>query len=277
MPDANHDQIAQWNADSGRTWTGEQERLDRLIAAYGAAALAKAAARPGERVLDVGCGCGETSLALARAVGASGAVLGVDVSEPMLGRARERGVGVAQLRFELGDASRAPLGGPHDLLFSRFGVMFFDAPVAAFAHMRAAMAPDGRLAFVCWRSVTENAWALLPAGIGRRLIGAPQQAPDPDAPGPFAFADADRVRAILEEAGWSDVRIEAFDAPMPLGADARDAALCTGKVGPLAAMLRDAEDKREAVMDALTEALKTYETPAGVNLPGAVWIVSATA
>ena len=277
MPEANEDQIAQWNADAGRNWTEQQERLDTLIAAYGAAALAKAAARPGQRVLDVGCGCGETSLELAAAVGPSGAVLGVDVSAPMLARAKERGASIAQLRFDLGDASRAALGGPHDLLFSRFGVMFFDAPAAAFAHMRAAMAPGGRLAFVCWRSVMENAWAFLPAGVGRRLIGAPQQMPDPLAPGPFAFADADRVRAILEEAGWKGVAIEAFDAPMPLGADARDAALWTGKVGPLAAMLREAEDKRAAVMEALTEALKAYETPTGVSLPGATWIVSATA
>lgn len=277
MPDANHDQIAQWNAEAGRNWTAEQERLDKLIAAYGEAALKAAAARAGERVIDVGCGCGETSLVLADAVGGSGRVVGVDVSEPMLARARERGEGIAQLRFELGDASRADLGGPYDLLFSRFGVMFFDASADAFSHMRAAMTPGGRLAFVCWRSVMENAWAFLPAGVGRRLIGAPQQAADPHAPGPFAFADADRVRAILEEAGWKGVRIEAFDAPMPLGADARDAALCTGKVGPLAAMLREAEDKRAAVMDALTEALKAYETPAGVSLPGATWIVSAMA
>lgn len=277
MPNANADQIAQWNADAGRSWTAEQERLDRLIAAYGAAALAKAGAREGERVLDVGCGCGQTSLALADLVGASGEVVGVDVSAPMLARARARGAGIAQLRFELADAAHAALGGPYDLLFSRFGVMFFDAPAPAFAHQRAAMAPGGRLAFVCWRSVSENAWAFLPASIGRRLIGAPQQAPDPHAPGPFAFADADRVRAILEEAGWKGVRVEAFDAPMPLGADARDAALWTGKVGPLAAMLREAEDKRAAVMDAVAEALKAYETPSGVSLPGATWIVSATA
>lgn len=278
MPDVNADQIAQWNADAGRNWTDEQERLDRLIAAYGTAALAKAAAQAGERVLDVGCGCGETSIALAGQVGPTGQVLGVDVSVPMLARAEERGAGIAQLRFQLADAAHAALGGPYDLLFSRFGVMFFDAPAPAFAHLHAAMAPGGRLAFVCWRSFAENAWAHVPMSVGRRIIGPATQASDPHAPGPFAFADKDRVRAILVEAGWRDVTIAPCDAPMPLGADARDAAAWTLKVGPLAALVRDAgEDMRAPIVAALTETLAQYETPTGVSLSGATWIVSATA
>lgn len=143
-------QTHEWNGKSGETWRDNQERLDRMLESYGEAALAAGAPAPGERVLDVGCGAGVTSLALAARVGPTGRVLGVDISEALVTRARERIPPSAQLAFELGDAgqmSLAPVS--FDLLFSRFGVMFFDDPPAAFAHLRAALKQGGRIAFAC--------------------------------------------------------------------------------------------------------------------------------
>ncbi|MBL8558995.1 MAG: class I SAM-dependent methyltransferase [Hyphomonadaceae bacterium] len=279
MTAGNADQIALWNEDLGQRWVREQARLDASIAPFGAAALKAAAAKSGEVVLDIGCGCGDTSLLLAQAAAPGGRVLGVDVSAPMLARARARAkeAGLDTVRFEEGDASSATLGGPFDLLFSRFGVMFFDDPLKAFRHMRSAMKPTGRMAFVCWRGFAENAWATTPAAAAIRVLGAPKPG-DPFAPGPFAFGDADRTRAILEGAGWRAVTLEAFDAPMVMGRDVADAAWWSTQMGPAGAMLREAgEHRREEVIAALVDALKPFAGPAGVALPGAVWIVSATA
>jgi SAM-dependent methyltransferase len=181
------------------------------------------------------------------------------------------------VRFAEGDASSAKLGGPYDLLFSRFGVMFFDDPGKAFAHLRAAMKPGGRMAFVCWRNFAENAWATAPAMAAIRVLG-PQSPGDPHAPGPFAFGDEKRTRAILEGAGWREVSMTPFDAPMKMGADPDDAAWWATQMGPAGAMLREAgEDKRAPVIAALREALEPHVTSDGVALPGAVWIVSGLA
>ena len=211
-------------------------------------------------------------------MGASGQVLGVDVSAPMLARARERALalGVANVRFQEGDASAAALPGGRDLLFSRFGVMFFADPTAAFAHMRGALRPGGRTAFVCWRTFQENPWALLPAMAGVRALGIAPPKPEPHAPGPFAFADAARLRTILADAGFSAIAIEPFDAPMRVGATAEDAAVRSMRIGPLAALLRESGGEGiEKVAAAVAEALAPHATAAGVILPGATWIVTA--
>jgi len=280
MSAGNVDQIALWNEELGQRWAREQGRLDASIAPFGAAALKAAAAREGECVLDVGSGCGDTSLFLAKAVSPGGEVLGVDVSAPMLARADARAAeeGLQNVRFAQGDASSAKLGGPFDLLFSRFGVMFFDDPPKAFEHMRSAMKPGGRMVFVCWRSFAENEWARLPAAAAISVLGPPSTPGDPFAPGPFAFADAARLRAILEGAGWREVASEPFDAPMNMGSDVADAAWWSTQMGPAGAMLREAgEDKRNAVIAALTQAFKPFVGAKGVALQGAVWVVSATA
>ncbi|HYZ33803.1 MAG TPA: methyltransferase domain-containing protein, partial [Crenalkalicoccus sp.] len=151
---------AYWNGPAGRSWVAGQERMDATFAPLTEVALALAAPRPGERVLDIGCGCGGTLLALADRVGSAGEVLGLDVSAPMLARAAERAAGLPQVRTALGDAAAHPLPPAHfDLGFSRFGVMFFRGPVGAFRHIRAALRPGGRLVFICWRALAENDWA----------------------------------------------------------------------------------------------------------------------
>ncbi len=209
---ANAAQIDYWNATAGQTWARHQAQLDRQIEPLGLEALRALAARPGERVLDVGCGCGQTTLELAERVGAAGAVTGVDISSPMLAIAQARSVpdGAANPRYLECDAQTADLGqGQYDAVFSRFGVMFFSDPVAAFANLRKALTSAGRLAFVCWRPFSENLWIRAPMEAAQPFL-PPSPPMDPTAPGPFAFADPDRVRSILSEAGFSDVTLRAF-------------------------------------------------------------------
>ena len=280
MTSANQAQIDFWNSDGGRRWTEHQARLDALIAPFGVAALAAAAPAAGEKVIDVGCGCGDTTLALARAVGETGAVLGVDVSAPMLARARDRVAQAGLTNVELleADAAAAPLPSGRDLLFSRFGVMFFADPVAAFTSMRAAMRPGGRLVFVCWRAFADNPWALTPALAGIKALGVAPPMPEPGAPGPFAFADAARVRSILGDAGWDRVAVDACDAPMRLGASLEDAARMSLEVGPLAALMREHGADPAPVTAAVAEALAPFADGAGaVMMAGRCWLVTARA
>ncbi|MDP3493960.1 MAG: class I SAM-dependent methyltransferase [Hyphomonadaceae bacterium] len=284
MAEANAKQIEDWNGTVGEHWAAEQEKNDRLIKAFGEAALRAAEARPGERVLDVGCGCGDTSLALAGMIGADGSVVGLDVSAPMLAVARRRAEGLGNVAFVEGDASRVELTeseglGPFDLLYSRFGVMFFDDPAGAFGHMRQAMKPGGRVAFACWQAAKDNPWAMVPLLAAREASGLNLPPPDPHAPGPFAFADAARVAGILEGAGFGGVKAESFEAPMFLGASARSAAQGCIKLGPASRLAREAgKDKLPAIIDAIEGALAPLAAADGsVALPGRIWVVTARA
>jgi SAM-dependent methyltransferase len=277
MASDNASQVADWNGAVGERWAAEQERTDQLIRAFGDAALKAADARPGEAVLDVGCGCGDTSLSLADAVGAPGRVLGVDVSAPMLAVARQRAAGRGNLSFVEADASSARLPGPFNLLFSRFGVMFFDDPAAAFTQMRSALKPGGRVAFVCWAMPKDNPWASLPAQAARKASGINLPPPDPTAPGPFAFGDADRVHGILSAAGFTAISFQGFEAPMYLGSSPRSAADGAVRIGPASRVAREAGPAREPeIVDAIEAALAPYAAPDGaVSLPGRTWIVTA--
>ena len=201
MAQHNADRIADWNGQSGDRWVAHQARHDARLAVFGQAAIEAAAPVAGERVLDVGCGAGASTLALAVRVGAGGQVLGVDISEPLIARARALAPQDTPALFRAADASSAELPeGAFDILFSRFGVMFFADPTAAFAHMRRALKPGGRVAFVCWRGVAENDWVRLPMGAIKGIV-PPMAAPDPEAPGPFSFGD--RGRALRDRAARS--------------------------------------------------------------------------
>lgn len=277
MAGDNASQVADWNGTVGERWAAEQERTDQLIRAFGDAALAAAKALPGEAVLDVGCGCGDTSLSLADAVGASGRVVGVDVSGPMLAVAGQRAAGRANLSFAEADASRASLPGPFDLMFSRFGVMFFDDPPAAFTQLRKALKPGARLAFACWAAPQDNPWAALPAQAARKASGLNLPPADPTAPGPFAFADKDRVHGILAAAGFTGISFQPFEAPMYLGSSPRSAAEGAVRIGPASRVAREAgPDKLPGIVDAIESALAPHAAPDGaIALPGRTWIVTA--
>jgi SAM-dependent methyltransferase len=271
---ANDAQIEYWNGAVGERWAAYQEVLDRSLASISDAVLTFAAAKRGERVLDIGCGCGTTTIALAKTVGPSGTVTGVDISEPMLAVARGRG---ASANFRKADASTHLFHQTHDLLFSRFGVMFFANPAAAFANMRKAVRSHGRLAFVCWRDAKENLWASVPIAAARPLL-PPQEAMDPHAPGPFAFADAERLKDILIKAGYRDIRIEKLDTTMNMGATVDEAVDQALRIGPLARAAAEVDDAtRDKIRDAVRGVLGRFATPEGITPPAACWLVGATA
>jgi SAM-dependent methyltransferase len=280
---ANAEQIEAWNGAAGAKWVRYQNRLDRMLAPFGAAVVEAAAIKPGERILDVGCGCGATTLEAASLAGPTGRALGIDISLPMVTRARERsaerGLSTA---FSVADASLHDFEpGSFDLLLSRFGVMFFDAPAEAFANLHKALARNGRLAFVCWRTMSENPWLSVPLRAAMPLL-PPFDPPAPGTPGPFAFADNARVAAILTQAGFRDVGLTPFDADIVLGApqgDAvEDALEQTLEIGPLARLLANlSDDLRARIADTVRAELARHRTAAGVTLPGATWIVTASA
>ena len=277
IPAANADQIAYWNTTAGATWTAMQEALDGQIQPLGVAAMAALNLKPGERVIDIGCGCGQTTLALAGQVGAHGSVTGVDVSSPMLAVARKRieAEALAQASVTQADAQTHPFApAAADAVFSRFGVMFFEDPTAAFANIRKGLKPGGRLAFVCWRPFAENPWMAVPLAAAQPLFAEPAPPADPLAPGPFAFADPERVRGILAGAGFTDIALTPQDKA--IGAPDLDQAVETAlKVGPLGARLREAPHLAGAVVAAVREALAAHATPEGVRLASATWIVTA--
>lgn len=269
----NREQIEYWNGDAGNTWVEAQDRLDAMLAPISAALLERAAVTAGERVVDVGCGCGDTSIELARR-GAH--VWGIDISEPMLARANERGSGIKNLAFSHKDAATADFTPDHTLLFSRFGVMFFADPPAAFQNMRSALAADGRLAFVCWQAPRENPWVAIAGRAVQPFLPEPEVEPDPKAPGPFAFADADYVRGILDAAGYGAIELEPFRTTLHLADSLDDAIAFQGKVGPLSRALADLEGQQRAdALAAAREALAGHVTDSGLDLGAACWIVTA--
>jgi len=275
MSAANAAQVAYWNETAGRTWADLQDRIDRQIRPLGLAAMERLAPASGEQVLDVGCGCGDTSLELARRVGPEGGVLGLDISAPMLevARGRAEAAGARNLAFHEADAQTAALPGGRDAVFSRFGVMFFADPTAAFANLRSALRPGGRLGFVCWRPLAENLWMRLPAETAAGLV-PPAPPPEPGAPGPFAFADPDRVRRILAEAGFTGIDLTPHDEAIG-GLDLEGTVAMSFRVGPLGAILRERPDLAPLLRERVREAVSPWLRGDAVYMPSATWLVSA--
>jgi SAM-dependent methyltransferase len=277
----NAEQITYWNEQAARNWITREALLDEQIAPLGLAAMERAGVAAGERVLDVGCGCGQTTLELAARVGPRGSVTGIDISTPMLERARERARerGLAGIRFVNADAQSTRLDSEaFDLVFSRFGVMFFADPKAAFANLRASLAPGGRVAFVCWQELARNAWMSVPMRAAAQQVALPPP-PAPGTPGPTSFADPDRVRGILEGAGYGEVAIEPLEGTLVVGgsgATLEQAVEFTLQMGPMARALRETPaDAIARVAVAVREAIAPYATPRGVTLGFSAWIVSA--
>jgi SAM-dependent methyltransferase len=270
------EQAAYWNGPGGEGWLAAYQRIQRAIGDIGELGLQAAAARAGEHVIDIGCGTGDTTAALARAVGLAGHVLGVDISETLIVAARAHRLDNAT--FVVGDAATHPFqAGHYDLVFSRFGVMFFADPVAAFRNIRRALKPQGRLAFIAWRTPQENPWGTTPVRAAQPFL-PPQQRPGPEDPGQFSFGDRARVERILGEAGFSALRLEPIDRQIWMGDSVAEVVAGAGRFGPLARAFAGAEPAAiEKAKQAIAEVLAPHEGPDGVRLPGACWLVQANA
>jgi len=277
---ANPAQAEYWNTGRGEQWVTHQEALDARFAGVRDALLARAAPGRGERALDIGCGTGATTLVLAERVSPGGAVLAVDISAPMLALARARcaAQGMDQVRLLCADAQSHPFEqAAHDVLVSRFGVMFFSDPIAAFANLRQALRPRGRLAFVCWGPLDANPWFALPLAVGVRALGPPEPEP-PRAPGPLAFAETGYVEEILVRAGFAGIRIETVTAPLPCARTAAEEAAFARVVGPLARLIQTRQPDAAtlaAIVEELAERFRPYQSAAGVRIPATLHHVTA--
>jgi SAM-dependent methyltransferase len=271
-----------WTEKAGETWVRQRDRTDAQLGPLGLAVIEELAPRAGERVLDVGCGTGQTLLQLAERVGSAGHVVGLDVSEPMITEAKARiaKAGATNVELVLGNAAAEIPGRPFDLVFSRFGVMFFDDSVAAFTNLRSAMKPAGRLGFVCWQPLEKNPWVELPLDAVRKIL-PDQPLPAllaPDKPGPFYFSNPEFVRGILSSAGFEQIAIEAREFYVTLGgAKTLDEAVdyCLD-LGPTARFVGDAPKERiPELRAAVREALLPLATEGGVFSPFHTYVVTA--
>jgi len=274
------DPIAYWNNEGGARWKVNAPRIAAIIAPITARLLRFAAARPGERILDTGCGCAGTMLELARRAGPTGRVVGLDVSATLLGVAEEAlaAATLPNVRLILADAATYDFGAERfDLVFSQFGVMFFRDPVAAFANLRGALAPGGGLAFACWRDLEANPFFSVPLEAATPFSPPLPPAP-PDAPGPLAFCESERIERILGAAGFSHVQIVRHDEDLLLGktADIDATARESATMGPTARLLADADpDKKEAAIKAIAQAYRRHAGPSELRLGAGIWLVSA--
>ena len=272
-------QVDYWNRTAGQRWTDRQAEQDELLRPISELLMAAADARPGQRVIDIGCGCGDTTLDLAARVSPNGEVLALDISEPMLARARERAPAGLPARFVLADATVYDFEPEWaDLAASRFGVMFFADPARSFANLRKGLKPGARLAFVCWREAKQNPWMTIPLREARKHA-PPLPETNPEDPGPFAFADNQRVRRLLGAAGFADIEI----APRDLDLDVAigrglDAAVASAMgIGPTSRILDGQSDAvRAAAAADIKKALAERAKGASVPLGAAIWLVTAS-
>ncbi|WP_347311213.1 class I SAM-dependent methyltransferase [Defluviimonas sp. SAOS-178_SWC] len=274
----NADMLGFWNGHGGRTWVERQAHTDTTLEPVIAALIAFAAPRKGERVLDVGCGCGAPTMDFARRVGASGRVVAIDISSPMLaeGQARAEGEGLSNIEWREADAASDTLE-EYDLLTSAFGTMFFGDPVRAFANMRSAAAPGARMAIICWRSLAENPWMGVPmAAVARHL--PPRPAPVPNAPGMFGFCDPEHVTAILTAAGWAPPTFRKLnlDLDIAAGRGLDEAVDQVTKIGAVNSWLRSQPPEIIATAVAsLRQTLAEHTDGPNVRLPAAMWLIGS--
>ncbi|ATC26359.1 methyltransferase domain-containing protein [Caulobacter vibrioides] len=268
------DMSAYWDR-AGRVWVEQQALLDRLFQPIAQAVVDRADLRAGEAVLDVGCGSGATTFEAAWRVGPQGRAVGADISGALLELARRRAgeQGLEGVDFVQADAQTHDFDAGFDAIVSRFGVMFFPDPVAAFANLRRALKPDGRLAFACWRGPEDNPMAQVPLDAAAPFLPETPRF-ERNAPGRFGFADPERVRSILAEAGWRDIAIAPLDDPTPVSFD--ELMTMSLRVGPLNPILSNAEDAlRTQVRDAVAAALAPHVQDGMATMNSACWLVTA--
>ncbi|MCE8008222.1 methyltransferase domain-containing protein [Aestuariivita sp.] len=274
----NADQQAFWTSVAGPKWVDHQEAMDMLMQPVLEGLFERAALPPGARVLDIGCGTGASSLQAAEIVGQAGQVLGADISSSLLALARSRAAGRSNIGFVEGDAAEHTFAqAHHDHLVSRFGVMFFADPAAAFANMARALKPGAKMTFAAWGQIPHNPFFTVPAQAARALLG-PVPKSDPDGPGPFAFRDPDRVLSILRSAGLTDCAVDVVPVDLTPQGTPQNLARQTTAIGPAEAALshhQASPDQRIALEEKLVEAFRPFQTPQGLRIPAEINYVSA--
>lgn len=276
----NEEQRVRWNGADGEYWVRQQSRIDKTLSPVIPPLLAFAGPQPGSTIIDVGCGCGATTVELARAVGPQGRVVALDVSEPMLHLAADRTQPFGNTQCLLGDAATIPLQNlAAALIVSRFGVMFFGDPSAAFTNLRSGLHPGGRLRFACWRPIHENPWLHIPLqAVYEHAPHMPK--PHPEEPGPFSFSDPARVARILTAAGFSKPSFTPLDLDLDIsaGGTLEDAVTQAHSMGPAKrALANQPDDIRASAIASIRRALIPFRSSSGVRLPAAVWLVAADA
>jgi ubiquinone/menaquinone biosynthesis C-methylase UbiE len=264
-----------WNGPASAAWVAAADKYDAMLEGLGARLVATAGLSPGERVLDVGCGSGRSSRLAAAEVLPDGAVLGVDVSADLVALATARSDDA--LRFVEADAQTYVFDEAFDVVISRFGVMFFDDPVAAFRNLLAATRPGGRLAFVAWQAAPLNEWVMLPLSAIVPVVGPPDL-PQPGARGPFAFADPAKVQQLLTEAGWTDVALEDVRVDVPAGGAttaAEAVAFITDDTFGQMLLANATDDQRNEALTALEQAYEQRVANGELRLGAAAWLVTA--
>lgn len=272
-------QAEYWNGEAGQRWVREQAAFDRLFAPLTEALFAGLSVEPGQALLDIGCGAGTTTLIAARR---GARATGADISEPLLALARTRAAAEGlPVDWRVADVERDDLGGGFEHALSRFGVMFFGDSAAAFARIRGALRPGGRLMFLCWQGLERNAWAAVPRAAVLPLVPEPPP-PPPDAPGPFRFADPETLSALLVRAGFAAPDLAAVERPLLLAAGAtetevlREAARIATDLGPASYLLRNSEPAvQDTARAAVAEALRPHLHEGRVHLGAACWLVTA--
>jgi len=269
-----------WNGKGGESWVSREARLEASLRPFGQQAMAAGAITAGQRILDIGFGCGDSTIELAGKVGPEGQVHGVDISVAMVDAAEKKATqkGVTNVSFECADAqTKAFAVDNYDLVFSRFGVMFFDDPIGAFKNIYSALKPGGRLAFICWAPRAENAWVGLPLQVVAKHLSLPAP-PGIDEPGPFSLSEEPRVSGILDAAGFANIAVESFQTPFVLGGDVDEALSFLMQLAPSGSAINNAEaddETRARIAVDMAELLKSYESDKGVSMNAAALLVTA--
>ena len=273
----NADQAAFWGGEAGGRWVTHQQMLDAQMLPVLEGVMARAQLLPGQKVLDVGCGTGQSTVMAARAVGAKGHVVGADISPPMAAKARARASELAQVSIvETDVATHRFEAAQFDHVISRFGVMFFADPIAAFANIARAMKPGAQLTFAAWGRIEANPWFTLPARVAKAEVGVPPKS-DPDAPGPFAFRDIAKVEALLKDAGFTDPRGIAEDVTFALPGGAADFAALTVEIGPAAGILAHFEADEPTRDHLQAKLVAAFAELPNETVPGEINYFTATA
>ena len=284
VPTTNAEAIQAWDGPLFERFSRYRELVTTGLGNHGEAALALFPPQAGQRVLDIGCGFGDTTQRIAGMVGPEGEAVGVDAAPKFIEASRKEAAdaGVSNARFETVDVQSGELDGPYDMAFSRMGVMFFANPVQALRNIRGALKPGGRLVAVVWRDRVDNDWLYRAQTIVEGIVSRPEEYDEPTCgPGPFSMANADTVSGQLKSAGFSDIELHRTDLPILIGHDVDEAIEVVMAIGPAGEILRLQGDRAAhlhgQVRSALEEGLAEYAGPDGVRAPASTWIVSAVA